>query len=93
MVADVPALKSLGKRYGAYGGWQLENLEVLLIVSGLNVNRSAEAKFVNMYVNIKEGDMEGGDGPSKSDRAPAVEALKEKEKEITAITRGYHQLT
>jgi hypothetical protein len=31
-----------------------------------------------MYVIVKEGDMEGGDGPGKSDRVATIETLKEK---------------
>ena len=38
-----------------------------------------EAKLVNMYVNIKEGNMGEGDDPGKSNRVATVEALKEKE--------------
>ena len=44
-----------------------------------------------MYVNIKEGDMGGVDGPDKSDRVAIVEALKAHGKEImTTRTRRYH---
>ena len=32
-----------------------------------------DAKFVNIYVNSKEGDMEGEDGPGKLDRIATVE--------------------
>jgi hypothetical protein len=32
-------------------------VEVLLVVSGLDLDRGMEAKLVNMYVNIKEGGM------------------------------------
>ena len=38
------------------------------MVSGLDVDRSAEEKLYNVYVNIKEGNIGGGDGPGKSDR-------------------------
>ena len=34
----------------------------------LEVDRGAVAKLVNMYVNIKESDMGGEDGPGNSDR-------------------------
>ena len=37
-----------------------------------------------MYVNIKEGDMGGGDGPGKPDRIAIIQALNEKEKGIMA---------
>ena len=37
-------------------------VEILLVVGGLDVDRSTEAKLVNMYFNIKEG---GRDGPGK----------------------------
>ena len=30
-------------------------MEELLVVSGLDVDRSVEAKSINLYVNIKEG--------------------------------------
>ena len=51
-----------------------ERVEVLLVVSGLDVDRSVEAKFVN----IREGNMGEGDGPGKSDRVATVEVLKER---------------
>ena len=31
-------------------------MEILLVVSGFDLEWGAEAKLVNMYVNIKEGD-------------------------------------
>jgi hypothetical protein len=45
MVADVPTRDSLGKSYGAFGGCWLATakVEVLLVVSELNVVRIAEA--------------------------------------------------
>ena len=42
------------------------------MIGGLDVDRSAEAKFANMYINIKKGDMGGADGPSTSDRVARV---------------------
>ena len=38
-----------------------------------------------MYVDIKEGDMVGGDDPNKLDRVVIVQDLKEKKRE------GYYQ--
>ena len=35
----------------------------MLVVSELKVDRSVEAKLVNKYINIKEGDIGGGDCP------------------------------
>ena len=52
--------------------------KVLLVLSGPDVNRSAEAKLVDMYVYIVDHDMGGEDGPGKSDRVVTVEAPKEK---------------
>ena len=49
-------------------------VEVLAVVVGLDVNRGAEAKIVN----IKENDMGGGDSSGKLDRRVTVEALKGK---------------
>ena len=45
MVADVPATDSLGKRYEAFGGWGMvaRKVMVLLMFSGLDVDRSAVA--------------------------------------------------
>ena len=40
------------------GEWRLESRAVV-------VDRIAEAKLVNMYVNIKKGDMNGADIPGK----------------------------
>jgi hypothetical protein len=37
-------------------------VEVLLVFSGLEVDKSAEGKLVNIYVNIKEGDIGGRNG-------------------------------
>ena len=59
MVTDVPTMDGLEKMYGAFGEWgmEAEKVEVLLVVSGLDLDRGMEAKLVNMYVNIKEGGM------------------------------------
>ena len=48
-------------RYGAFGGWEMAagKVEVLLVVSGLDVDRSEEAMLVNMCVNIKKVTREG----------------------------------
>ena len=54
-------------------------VEVLLMVGGIDVDRGMEAKLVN----IKENYMGKRDG--KSDRKVTVEVLKEKEKEIMAM--------
>ena len=35
-------------------------VEALLVVSGLNVDRSVEARHDNMCISIKEADMGGG---------------------------------
>jgi hypothetical protein len=45
MVADVPTMDSLRERYGTYDGWGMAagKVEVLVVVSGLDVGRSAEA--------------------------------------------------
>ena len=45
VVADVSTTNSLGKRYGAIGGWGMVTgkVEVLLVVSGFDVDRNAEA--------------------------------------------------
>ena len=61
-------------------------VEVLLVVGGFDVNGDAEVRLVNKDVNIQEGDMERGDGPSKSDRVASIEALKEKEKGIMTMS-------
>ena len=44
-----------------------------------------EAKLVNMYLKIKEGDMGREYGPGKLDRMVTIEMLKEKKKEIIAM--------
>ena len=56
-------------------------MEILLMVGGLDVDRGVEAKLVN----IKEDNIGGGDGPVKSDRIVTVEVLKEMEKGIIAM--------
>jgi hypothetical protein len=40
---DVPITDNLGKRYGAFGRWRIaaEKMEVLLVVNGLDMDRSA----------------------------------------------------
>jgi hypothetical protein len=45
MVADVPATDSLGKRYEAFGGWEMTagEVEILLVISELDVDRSVKA--------------------------------------------------
>ena len=59
MVVEVSVINNLGKRYGAFNTWGLAAGEVgvLLVVDGLDVDRGAEAKLVNMYVNFNESDM------------------------------------
>ena len=61
-------------------------VEVLLMVGGFDVDGCAEVRLVNKDVNIQEGDMWRGDGPSKSDRVATVEALKQKEKGIMTMS-------
>ena len=39
-----------------------------------------------MFVDIKESDMEVGDGPGKSDGVVTIEALKEKKKGIMTMS-------
>ena len=80
MVTETAAnviMDNLGKGYRAFEGW----VEVLLVVSGLDVNRNVKAKLVNTYVSIKEGNM-GGDGLGESGRITTIEVLKGKEKGI-----------
>jgi len=48
-------------RYGAFGGWEMAagKVEVLLVDSWLDVDRSEEAMLVNMCVSIKKVTREG----------------------------------
>ena len=71
MVVDTPTMDNLGDKYGASG-----KVEVLLVVSELDVDRKEKAKLVKMILIIKEGDMRCS--PGKSD-SRTVEAFKEKE--------------
>jgi hypothetical protein len=41
VVIDMPTMDSLGKRFGAFGGWGMAAGKV--VISGLDVDRSAEA--------------------------------------------------
>ena len=45
MVADVPTTDSLRKRCGEFGGWEMAagKVEVLLVVSGVDVDRNSDA--------------------------------------------------
>jgi hypothetical protein len=45
LVAEAPTTDRLGKRYGVFSGWGMaaRKEEVLLVVSGFDVVRSAEA--------------------------------------------------
>jgi hypothetical protein len=52
MVENAHTTDGLGKRYGAFG-----KVGLLLVVRRFEVDRGAEARFVNKYVNIKEGEM------------------------------------
>ena len=59
-------MNNLRKRYGVFGeegGVAAEEVEILLVVDGCNVDRGAETK----HVNIKEGHMEWGDDPFELD--------------------------
>ena len=52
MVADVPTMDGLGKRYGTFSGWGMAagKVEVLLVVGGFDVDRGAEVRLVNKDV-------------------------------------------
>ena len=53
---------------------------------GFIVDWAAEIKLVN----IKEGDVGGGDGRGKLNRVASVKAPKKKEKGVTAVSRRYN---
>jgi hypothetical protein len=74
--------------YGSFSGWEMAagKVEVLLVVSEFDVDGGAEARLFNKDVNIQEGDMGRGDGPSKSDRVATIEVLREKEKGIMTMS-------
>ena len=80
MVADAPTTYRMGKclKHMVDGSWKIGSNAG---DQGLDVDRIVEAQSVN----IKEGEMGGGDGPGKSDRVATVEVLKEKEKGIMAM--------
>ena len=64
MIADAPIMNCLGEKVWNIQ-WMGDNScksGGMLVVNGLDVDRSAESQLVNMYVNIKEGDIRGGDG-------------------------------
>ena len=88
VVANAPTMDGRGKRYGMFSGWGVEakEVKVLLVVSGFDVDGSAEARLVNKNVNIKEGDMGRRYGPSTLNRVATIEALKEKEKGIMTLS-------
>ena len=90
VVADAPTMDRMRKRYGVFCGWRIAagKVEVLLMISGLDLGISEEAKLIKLFANIKEGDMGGRDGPGKSDRVVTIEVLKEKEKRIMAIVHN-----
>ena len=69
VVANVPTTDGLGKMYGTFSGlgMAIGKVEVLLVVGGFDVDGGVEARLVNKDVNIQEGDMGRGYGPSKSD--------------------------
>ena len=81
VAANVPTTDGLGKRNGMFSRWGTAagKVEVLLVVSGFDVDGCAEVRLVNKDVNIQEGDMGRGDGPGKSDRIATIEALKEED--------------
>ena len=66
---------------------------ILMVVIGLDVDRDVEAKLVNMYVNISEGDMGGEMVRVNHNWIATVETLEEEEKGIIAesTTGKYHQ--
>ena len=57
MFADAPTIDSMGKK--VWITMAAEKVEILLVVSGLDVDISVEAWIVNIYVIMKEGDMGG----------------------------------
>ena len=78
MVANAPTTDGLGKRYGTFSGWGMAARKVEVVIHRLDVDRGAEARLVNKYVSIQEGDMRRGDGPSTLDWVASIEVLKEK---------------
>ena len=61
VVTNAPTTESLEKRYGAFSGCRMvvRKIEVLLVDSWLDVDRSEEAMLVNMCVSIKKVTREG----------------------------------
>ena len=59
MIAVAPSMDNLKKTYRDFDEWRIAaaEVEVLLVVNGRDMDRSAKAQLVNMYVNIMEGDM------------------------------------
>ena len=88
MVVNAPTTDGLGERYRTFSVWGMTagKVEVLLEVGRYDVDGDAEARLVNKDVNIQEGDMGRGNGPSKSDRIATIEALKEEEKGIMTMS-------
>ena len=67
VVANAPTTDGLEKRYETFSGLGMAagKVKVLLVVGGFDVDRGEEPRPVNKDVNIQEGDMGRGDGPSK----------------------------
>ena len=52
-------------------------MQILLMVGGFDVDRSAELTLVNVNIDIQEGDMGLGGVPGEVDRRATVELFKE----------------
>ena len=60
-------------------------MQILLIVGGFNVDGGAELTFVDVSIDIQEGDMGLGVVPGKVDRVATVELFKEGDEGVWTI--------
>ena len=79
LVADMAPSSGKGVRYGAFGGGGVIAMavEVLLGVSGFDVDRGAEMTMFNMDIDVQKSDMGGGSVLGEVDGRLTVELFKE----------------
>ena len=72
-----PGSKGIGDT--AFGRYGVETvvMQILLMVGGFDVDRSAELTFVDVNIDIQKGDIRLGGVPVEVDRITTVEPFKE----------------
>ena len=85
--APLPGSKGIGDRtFGRYGVATVV-MQILLMVTGFDVDGSAELTLLDVNIEIQEGDMRLGGVPGEVDRIATVEPFKEGGEGVDHVAR------